>query len=411
MIKSKEELAVYLSKKIEEKIIFDEEKKNNIIAGMSEYDVPSGLTMDLLAGRVDFITVSDFLLFLLLKQIEIQLEKKTLVTRYFSELEIETYSKEKYVQDTIKFPININCIRVASDQWIGVSDVDFLMELRKAQLINYNTNAQRTLRRVVRGENTYYKIALNTAAVKQIKDSLEKETFVPNTITLNIPEETTEFAYDDEKKILSIRQIEHFDISDGYHRYIAMCQEKAKNPEFNYPIELRIIMFSDDKIKQFIYQEDQKTKMRKIDSDSMNMNAPAILVSERLNQDVMFNLHGKLNRSNGLINLGEFSVLVDYYYFKSKRVGTSVKDIISVEKELRDKLNALSESYPQLLEKETSYIELAIIIQLFLDKEISKENIAKIINALEKIDSIDPKLYAVKTPRKALVNAISKLEV
>ena len=409
MIKSKQELANYLTKRIEEDIIFNEEKQNGILAKMSGYNVPTGLTMDMLTGRTDLSTLSDYLLFLITKCYEDEFEKQNIVNKYFSEMEIEMYSKEHYVQETIKFPLHIKCIKVAVDQWIGVVDVNFLMTLRRAQLLNYNVNAQRTLKRVVRGENTYYKISVNVAAVKQIKQEYKNGSFIPNTITLNMPEETTEYTYDSEKNDLIIKSIDHFDISDGYHRYLAMCREKADNPDFNYPGELRIIMFSDDKIKQFIYQEDQKTKMRKIDSDSMNMNSPAILVGERLNQDVMFNLHGKLLRNGGLINLGEFASLVDYYYFKSKKYSSSVKDIIAVEKELRTKFNLLSEIYPDLLEREMDYISLAIIIQFFVGNDANAETMQKVVDALSKKDTIDKKHYASKSPRKSLVNAIAKI--
>ena len=323
MIKTKEELANKI-RPLCERVLFDKEKSNNTLQEMqTSFNIPTGLTMDLLTGRINLEDTNEFILFALCNCLDKELEKNN-TNKYFTPIEIEGYSKSKFEEETIKFPIEIKCVPVAADQWIGSVDVNFIMKLRKAQLINYNANAQRTLQRVVKGERSYYKITLNKDAINKIIESMNNGNYIPNTITLNMPE-TADFSYDDSKSILSIKSLDHFDISDGYHRYIAMGQLKDKNPDFNYPMELRIVMFSEDKVKQFIYQEDQKTKMRKIDSDSMNMNAPENLVVERLNRDVMFNLKNKIARNNGSINYGELAAIIKYFYFKGQVADKSVR--------------------------------------------------------------------------------------
>ncbi len=40
-------------------------------------------------------------------------------------------------------------------------------------------------------------------------------------------------------------------------------------------MEIRIVSFTEEKAKQFIYQKDQKTKMKQIDSAAMNQYSPA----------------------------------------------------------------------------------------------------------------------------------------
>lgn len=56
------------------------------------------------------------------------------------------------------------------------------------------------------------------------------------------------------------------------HRYIAISDLSNLNEDFDYPMELRSTMFSESKAQQMIWQKDQKTKMRKIESDSLNQN-------------------------------------------------------------------------------------------------------------------------------------------
>ena len=408
MIKTKEELANKI-KPLCEKVLFDKEKSNNILQEMqTSFNIPTGMTMDLLTGRINLEDANEFILFALCSCLDKELEKNN-TNKYFTSIEIEGYSKSKYQEETIKFPIEIKCIPVAADQWIGSIDVDFIMKLRKAQLINYNANAQRTLQKVVKGERSYYKITLNKDAINKISESMNNGNYIPNTITLNMPE-TADFSYDDSKCILSIKSLDHFDISDGYHRYIAMGQLKDKNPDFNYPMELRIVMFSEDKVKQFIYQEDQKTKMKKIDSDSMNMNAPENLVVERLNRDVIFNFKNKIARNNGSINYGELATIIKYFYFKGQTVDKSVKRIIEVENEVRDKFNKLTEVNIDLLDKNYIFTELMIIFYTFDNITTTEYNPERTIKLLDKVNELDSKMFATKIPRKGMISAINQLE-
>lgn len=408
MIRTKEELANKI-RPLCERVLFDKEKSNNTLYAMqTSFNIPTGMTMDLLTGRINLEDANEFILFALCNCLDKELEKKN-TNKYFTPIEIEGYSKSKYHEETIKFPIEIKCVPVTADQWIGSVDVDFIMKLRRAQLINYNANAQRTLQKVVKGERSYYKITLNKDAINKITESMDNGNYIPNTITLNMPE-TADFSYDDSKCVLSIKTLDHFDISDGYHRYIAMGQLKDKNPDFNYPMELRIVMFSEDKVKQFIYQEDQKTKMKKIDSDSMNMNAPENLVVERLNRDVMFNLKNKIARNNGSINYGELATIIKYFYFKGQGADKSIRRIIEVESEIRDKFNKLTETYPSLLDKDYSFAELMVIFYTFDNVSIADYNPERTFNLLNRINEIDLKIFATKIPRKGMISAIAQLE-
>lgn len=53
MIKSKEELANKI-KPLCEKVLFDKEKNNNILQEMQiSFNIPTGMTMDLLTGRIN----------------------------------------------------------------------------------------------------------------------------------------------------------------------------------------------------------------------------------------------------------------------------------------------------------------------------------------------------------------------
>ncbi len=189
--------------------------------------------------------------------------------KYFNSKEIEEYSKYKFIEKEIRFPIRIKMTQVSDDQWIGRVTVKQLMEFRDAQLINYNENTQRAMTRTTVNGETVYRITINRSAIKAIRDSYNNNEYISNTITLNVGQ-AADLIYDQEKSELVINQLDSFDIIDGYHRYIAMSNIYNLNSDFDYNMELRIVAFSETKAKRFIWQEDQKTKMTKVQSNAMN---------------------------------------------------------------------------------------------------------------------------------------------
>ena len=302
-----------------------------------KFNIPIGISSDIITLRRDLCEFSEFILYALLFIIA---ENK--VKNYFSAEEIKAYSKAKYKIEKFKLPYKMeNMCQISEDQWIGSITVKELMKLRDAQLINYNENSQRTMQHIIDGEREYYKISLNKAAVSAIRESYERDLYIPNTITLNMTEDS-DFSFSN--NTLTIREIKQFDIIDGYHRYIAMSQIYDVNKDFDYNMEIRIVCFSEQKAQQFIYQEDQKTQMKKIDSDSLNQNNAGNIVCQRLNADPLCNLQGLINRNDGVISAGEFCLLINYFYFKNINKSDVKTRIIQVTKELKEKLNAITES-------------------------------------------------------------------
>ena len=223
-----------------------------------EYNIPVSISADICSNRRDIGEFNDFICYAFLSQL-----KPKLIPDYFTDREINAFSVQKYEErkqlDKVEFH---NMIRITDDQWIGSITVKQLMKLKDAQLIKYNENTQRTLQRVVRGENRYYKIFLDKTSVSEIKGAFENNAYIPDDITLNVPIEEDE--YDPERLTITFKPPKMMDILDGYHRYIAISQAVRDNPDFDYTMEIRIVSFSEEKAKQFIYQKDQKTKMKKI---------------------------------------------------------------------------------------------------------------------------------------------------
>lgn len=416
MLKAKKSLEQYLREQCDKIVLNNNICKEIYTYANKTYDIPKGMLSDLVTGRMEMSDASEFVLFILLDSIRnVVSDKKDIlgIDEFYTMQEAKHYRVSKYEIEKIEFPLVFKMIPIAEDQWVGKITVDMLMKLRQSQLINYNVNAQRTLSKVVKGDKTTYKITLNQKAVAEIQSSFENNSFIPNTITLNIPMETeNDFFYDEESCSLVIKSIEHLDITDGYHRFIAACQEKDNNPKFDYPLELRIVNFTEDKAKQFIFQEDQKTKMRKADSNSMNMNKAANIVVTRLNENVRCNLKGLISRNDGIIPFAELAELVDYFYFKG--VGKEKERTVTIQaiKELTDDFNALTEYNTEYLEHKMSYRTLLAIMfcfNYFRDNE-DKTTMCKIIEKTAKeLEQSTNKKFSNRTPRKSLMSEVEEI--
>lgn len=396
-------------------VIINQEQCKELYNYINEtYKIPRGLTSDLIAFRKSLSEVSEFILFCLLDGFNTVQKKVSTLDKYFTIQEVQTYQKSQYQIEKIKFPLIFPMIQITDNQWIGKITVSQLMELRKAQLINYNVNAQRTMQRVIRGSKEVFKISLNWNAIRQIVASLQSRQYIPNTLTLNIPEEDTgnDFYYDDNKSFLVINSLKFFDMTDGYHRYISACQIRDQDETFDYDMELRIVHFPESKAQQFIYQEDQKTKMSKVDSNSLNTTKAANIVVTRINEDPKCNLQGLISRNDGLISFGELAEIIDYLYFKNVRSKEKEKiEIIKVTKKIVNNLNILTEYDTKYLESKYSFLKLAIIMYCFAEYADKDANqICKIIDyVIQQSDKIDKKKFYTKQMRQSLINAIDNI--
>lgn len=369
--------------------------KRMVVSIHDKHDINPTRIMDIIADRISIKSVSDFELFCFLEAIK-EVYNKDFITESFTEAEIRAFSTMKISKNVVKFPLIIKCVRVRQDQYIGTISVKELMALRGSDMINYNTNTQRAMKERVKKGDVYFQIALNLGAVNKIKESLSSGVFIPNTITLNIPVDSEDtFEYDEKKNELIISSLDAFDITDGYHRYVAMCALYDSDEDFDYPMELRITNFTEEKTKQFIYQEDQKTRMRKVDSDSMNMDDVANVTLERINQDPMFSLGGQILRNGGLINFSDYAEIIRKCVLKKKiprsQRNKKINELLS---DLKWNFNYICEKDSQFLSKRYTKKDLILLTAAFeiADRDANKldlilENYANIKNAFDVYES------------------------
>ena len=362
------------------------------------YNIPVSISSDIISRRKDLSEYNEFILFAITSIV-----KPEWVQKFFVDKEIKLYNGKKYKPESVKFPIEIPVMQVTEDQYIGVSSAKWLMSLRDAYLINYNADTQRALDIMLKGDTVIYRPYVNEKSVIEIAESFKNGSFIPNTISLNInlDDENADYYFKDNK--LVINSITEFDIFDGYHRYLGMARNYDADHSFDYPIELRITMFSVAKAKQFIWQEDHKTKMRRVDAEAYNQNDVGNQVTSRLNNDPEFCLYGMVSLRGGYINSGIINQVIKRLFF-GKQV--SKKDIINVSKLLKTKINSFVEDYNDYIEKEWERYEIYIIMY-GISRHFDNE---RIYNALHSITAEQIKLLHSRNDlRKGMIDIIKEV--
>lgn len=304
------------------------------------------------------------------------------VNSFFTPKEVKEYGKTTKTAGKNVFPIKWKMVQIDDRQFIGKITVEELMRLRDLQLLNYNPKAQRPMQTKEFNGEVMLVPTLNASAVRAIKESYLNKTYIPNTLTLNIPIEDS-FEYDESENELIVYKLEHFDILDGYHRFRALSDIYNLDETFDYSMELRIVSFSDEEARQFIYQEDQKTKMRRIDSESYNQNNFANQIIQELNKFSTI-LKGKFNANEFIDPAIAGRMLNISFLFGETKI--SRRDTIELRSYIEQSFREYESNDMDLLERkwEPRFI-ISFFYAIWKSKEIGLDKMYQLTNDVYKL--------------------------
>lgn len=312
-----------------------------------KFDMSESLSADIVTFKKDMAEFTPFQLFAIVYCL-----KRDDLGKFFTQNEIEQLAGTKMTVPKIKLPLQLQMLKVTDNQWIGATDLQWIMKLREAQMLNYDENEQRALRIIKRGEIEIRKPYVNRKAVEEIRESMENGTYISDAITLNMTD-GAEYEYDDKSCTLTIVSLPRnmFNLIDGYHRTLAMSELHQFNPEFNLPMELRVVCFTRSEAEAFVFQQDQKTLMKKVVSDSYDPNTITNRVIVRINKSPEFLLQNEINRNGGKIDQSRFAKLIGFYYLPEPvRKADQPRVITKIADDLINKFNTLFNQVPELMD-------------------------------------------------------------
>lgn len=411
MLTSLKELGTYLEKTIERYVPSKKEQQEIALQCKEKHNIPPRVTVPIMSFTKTIEEIGDsgaFIAYCILEAI-VDNGGKVDFGAYYTDPETKAFSSGQYDEDKTEFPIVLPMIQVSDDQWIGSITAKELVRFGRSGLIHYEADTQRVMKKVIRGENIFYKISLDAKALEGIEAQYKNGNYIPNTITLNIPEGTGDFAYDTEKRQLVIYSLDAFNITDGYHRYRGLLSVMSDQPDFDCHMEIRITNFSTEKAESFIWQEDKKTKMRKVDSESYNMNDLSNRITKRVNEASDSNIAGLIARADGNINFGEFSSCVKYFYLRNGNFKSQGAAMVTISKQIISFFNKMSEDSPEeFLEKPLGFKNL--IVLFYLGAKAPETATTDIYLAMmQKVNESKDRKYQRKEMRRVLETALDAI--
>lgn len=387
-----------------------------------KYNVDKMTTGSYVSGNTALAVASKFILYALLDGVEHCLDiTKSEIQVYFTENEISTFRGQKLKTEPL-FPIVFeNIVKIDENHWIGKVTAKTILKFMDNGLIRYNTETQRAVTIVTKNGEEHWEITINNRSVNEISKDMLDGTFISNMITLNIPEDDfdAKFNFDEKKHRFVIKKLNHFDVTDGFHRIIAMQHSQSYHDDFDYNMELRITCFSKERACRFIRQEDQKTHMSKIQSKAMDVSDHANTITTKLNENPASNISGMITKYVGQIKYAELSEAIRRFYFPIKRIqrDSNKAYVIKVSQSLMKNINALTELYPDLLDKTYCFIDLCAMIYEFYSNEheerLEKEVYEETYNVLKYLETYDIKKLSIKpyySSAKKISNAIESIK-
>ena len=395
MLKSREELNDHFQNIIETYVTTPQIVKSIADYCYKEFDLPRARTQTILNLSGSPMEYKENEIFWILVAMNDYNDHWNLkISQFYTDIEIDTYLSAKNPKEEIKFPLRFDMIQIARDQWIGKITAKQLISLRRADLITYNKAAQRRAKTIVRGGKETIRLNVVTKTVNSISKLLSGNKFIPNAITLNIADGAADFYYDEDSKQLIIKDIKSFDIIDGFHRYVALCgtADDDKSGSFDYPMEFRIVAFSEDKTSQFIWQEAQQTKMTEVDVKSYNTDDLANKIANRVATATTSTISEIVdtNREFGTyetksIPLSHLANAIDKIYIKYLSPEEKKTAIVNIPKELIEDFNILIDNDPSLLTRKWKVYEIYLCVNLFFAtrNEDKKDLYQKYVNVMK----------------------------
>ena len=376
--KSREQLNEYMEELLRKKWTRNSRRElyDNIY---KKFNIPFGIVEKMIMIKRNIREFSSFEIFAVLYFLD-----RNALSKFFTEDEINNLSSAKLESDEITFPITFRpMVQITPDQWIGKTTLKQIMELKNSGFINYAENEQRAMKIIKHGRSGDIILTpwVNKKSVREIAQAMKTGNYIPDPITLNIPD-GSEFEFDGDELIVNSLTKGMFNLDDGYHRYLAMSLLYDEDESFDYPMELRIIGFSNAKANLFIYQQNKKNPMKSISSDVMDPNSISNMIIQRINQDPGCNIHGMIGHNGEAINDGILNKLISFFFVHDVRDDNKMQFVISLKNDLVRKFNCLTEQDQIYLSRYSN--EMLVVIMFVFASDIREDAYAETVSSLYK---------------------------
>jgi hypothetical protein len=378
----------------------------------NKFNVKYGRTIDILNRPETIENMSYDMLYKLMESIrELTTEKYLTLDssdlyapKYFTDDEVEYY-KHPLEDKEDDFDIIIkDWHETIIDQYRVIhifSNINEKIHWRNFNKLRFNPETQRDVIEIkskIKGI-PLKRLDINRKAVNNMKELMIKGLYFPVPCIININPDLYEDTVIIRGKELIIPKENHIDLIEGFHNYIAECEVKDENPNWEFPCEFRLMFLNVDRANDFISQMDQKTHFREPQRVRITQSQENYII-DRLNTTSNYHLVGTINND---IKIYLNKLLLKIFNIESREQAVSIFYII------KNNFNLVIEKtdhYKQSFTKEEWFIYL-YLIKKSIDSNIDFENIIEKLNISSLLDEIKIR-NAPTTTHYGILNDIIK---
>jgi len=305
-VENRKELQTTLNRKIKQIKEFPRSAQKEVEKVMAtKYNVKFGDTVDIFNEISPFSVkeLNDEMLYKLMNSIrEVALNRyesldpsDLFVNKYFTEEEIELY--EKPLDEETDFDIEItDWKQVSPNKYTIYVSIDEVIRWRNYNKLRFNPETQRDLVTIIVKGVPIKKLDINRKSVNEMKELRKKGLYFPVRGIINInPDYFDKPIIKDGKMIIPAET--HMDLIEGFHNYIAMCEVKDENPNYEELCEFDIMLLNVDDANRFILQMDKKNHFKTNQTIRMDRINQVNYIIDQLNKSGEFHLYGTINSS------------------------------------------------------------------------------------------------------------------
>ena len=305
-MENRKELQTTLNRKIKQIKEFPRSAQKEVEKIMAtKYNVKFGDTVDIFNGISPFSVreLSDEMLYKLMSSIrEVALNRYESLDpsdlfnkKYFNEEEIELY--EMPLDEETDFDIEItDWKQVSPNKYTIYVTIDEVIKWRNYNKLRFNPETQRDLITIIVRGVPIKKLDINRKSINEMKELRKKGLYFPVRGIINInPDYFDKPIIKDGKMIIPAET--HMDLIEGFHNYIAMCEVKDENPNYEELCEFDIMLLNVDDANRFILQMDKKNHFKTNQTIRMDRINQVNYIIDQLNKSGEFHLYGTINSS------------------------------------------------------------------------------------------------------------------
>jgi hypothetical protein len=285
--------------------------------------------------------------------------EKLLIEKYFTKIEVETWSNFKLEKKEISgYPyVFSNMIKLGEGHFIGAVTSKQLYGMDVADDILYNFNTQRNPKFNSVGLK---QINVDKSKVIQIKSNLLKGNQFPDAIKLNVLGEVDFNEKTGELKILS----GVINIFDGYHRKTANSLAMLENQDLEFTWELVITNFTEAKARAFMAQIDKQKPISFEHAKSLDENDLGNIVVKTI-KNQMSEFSDKIKDSENELKFGGLtkkSIIVEAAKDNYKKLLTNKIEAEEIGEHINKVVNYIFGLYQdEFLNNPNKYKEISFI--------------------------------------------------